>query len=232
MRPSSGSIDERLVGEAAEALIGLRVAVGRLVVRVDLEDVAVRLAARPSSVSSQVSHVPHGVRPPAQLSCGAGQADVLADRLPSRVDLDGGGAAAGLRRNTARRVRDDRLVVGGELVVPPSRGAVSRSAPRSCSGSRRAGRARPSGPSPGGRSRRRPSAGRGWRTRCRTARSRRLRAARRRRRRRSASGRRGARSRRDRSGRGRAGAMRRSSILRALGCRGRNAPLTPREPAW
>src|SRR5215208_4765837 len=48
----------------------------------------------------------------------AGQAHVLADPVAVGVHLDRGGAAAGLVLvDQARHVGDDRLVVGGELVV-------------------------------------------------------------------------------------------------------------------
>jgi hypothetical protein len=117
--------DERLVRVAPERLDRLRVAVGVLVVGVDLEDVAVRLAFDRLGLLAGQPRVPR--RAPARaVRVGAGEADVLADAAAVAVDLDRRRAAEGLVVvDEARHVRDEERLGAADLVVVDQHIAVA-----------------------------------------------------------------------------------------------------------
>src|SRR5688500_9191953 len=86
--------DDRLVRESPEAPDRLRVVVCVLVVGLDLEAVAVRLAEDRLGLLTGDPGLPR--RPPAgAVVVGPGEADVLAHTIAAAVDLDRGRAAAG-----------------------------------------------------------------------------------------------------------------------------------------
>jgi hypothetical protein len=79
--------DERLVRVAPERLDRLRVAVGVLVIGIDLEDVAVRLTFDRLGLLAGQPGVPRRA-PAGAVRVGPREADVLADAAAVPVDLD------------------------------------------------------------------------------------------------------------------------------------------------
>ena len=136
---TGGRVDRsRFVLEPAEGTDGLRVAVGVLVVGVDLEDVAV---PPPQSVAGSGHLVGllagepglPGRRGPGAVDEGARQAHVLTDPIAAAIDLDGGRAAEGaLVVDQARQVRHAVQEAGTHLVVGHQHAAVSTGAYEGC----------------------------------------------------------------------------------------------------
>ena len=116
--------DDGLVREAAEALDRLRIAVGVLVVRVDLEAVAVRLGADRLGLLTGDPGLPRRAAAGAVVQR-AGEAHVLAHALAAMVDLDVRRAAvdAGVVDEALDR-RDGRLAAA-DLVVADQHAAVA-----------------------------------------------------------------------------------------------------------